>query len=385
MREDLWRLIVFLLCLLLPLAGTGCSGGKENPGAGKAAQRPPVAVEVVPATTGDLEESVEVVGSLSPKFSADVKSEMSGIIAQVYVAEWVRVSKGAPLTLLDTRELEVQVQRGQAAVEVARASALQTEVAKNRADREYDRLLKLKEAGLVTQQNLEDGLTERDAAAARVSAAKAQIRAAEEELRQAQTRLAKATIRSPMDGVVSERFVNVGDIPADKLLFKIVDNRLLNLTVTVPSTAMGSIHLGQSLTFSTNAFPDKTFTGKVMFINPAVNEADRAVKVIAEVPNVPEELKAGLFVKGKIVTGVRKAVLQVPKGALTLWDVASRKGEVYVLQGDKAVRRSIETGLVSGDVIEVRSGLAKGDTVVTRGGFDLKDGDLVRITNKAGR
>jgi membrane fusion protein, multidrug efflux system len=384
MMRNLKRITGMWLCILALAAGVGCSGGKETP-PDKAGVRPPVAVETITAQVADLDENIEVVGSLSPKFSADVKSEIPGKIAQVYVAEWVRVAKGAPLTRLDTTELDLQVQRAQAAVEVARANALQTEVGRNRTDREYDRLLKLKEAGLVTQQSLDDGLTERDAAEARVSAARAQIKAAEEEIRQAQTRLAKAVIRSPIDGVVSERSVNVGDVPADKLLFKIIDNRLLNLTVTVPSTEMGSMRLGQSLTFSTTAIPDKTFTGKVMFINPAVNETDRSVKVIAEVPNVPEQLKAGLFVKGKIITGARKAVLQVPRAALTAWDVASRKGEVYVIQGEKAIKRPIETGVLSGDFIEVRSGLSKGEIIVTRGGFNLKDGDRVTLSNKAGR
>jgi len=166
---------------------------------------------------------------------------------------------------------------------------MQAEVARNRAEREYDRLVKLKEAGLVTQQNLEDGRTEKEASGARLSAAQAQLRAVQDENSQVQVRLSKAVLRSPMDGVVSQKNVNVGDMVGDpagnKVLFNIVDNRRLELTVTVPSREMGGLKMGQPLTFSTDAIPGKTFTGKVAFINPAVNEADRSVRVVAEVRN----------------------------------------------------------------------------------------------------
>ena len=324
-RLYIWILFIFLAGTLLP----GCSEKK-------AVVQPPVSVEVVKVAAAEMTQSIDVVGSLSPKFQADVKAEYSGVITQIYVTEWVRVQKGTPLAQLDTRELELVIQRSEAAAEVARANVVQAEVGQNRAEREYARFLKLKEAGLVTQQNLDDAATEKEAAAARVSAAKAQLRAAQGELHQTQTRLAKAVIRSPLNGVVSQRSMNVGDLTGDKMIFHIVDNRLLDLTVTVPSGETGSVKVGQPLTFSTDSLPGKTFTGKVAFINPAVSEADRSVKIVAEVKNEPETLKAGLFVKGKIVTGSRTGVLQVPRTGLITWDVAKKQAEVFVVNGDKA-------------------------------------------------
>jgi membrane fusion protein (multidrug efflux system) len=370
----LWILFVFLAGTLL----IGCSEKKTG-------IQPPVSVEVVKVATADMTQSIDVVGSLSPKFQADVKTEYSGIITQIYVAEWVRVQKGTPLAQLDTRELELVIQRSEAAAEVGRANVVQAEVGLNRAEREYARFLKLKEAGLVTQQNLDDAATEKEAAAAKVSAAKAQLRAAQGELHQTQTRLAKAVIRSPLNGVVSQRNMNVGDLTGDKMIFHIVDNRLLDLTVTVPSGETGIVKVGQPLTFSTDSLPGKTFTGKVAFINPAVSEADRSVKIVAEVKNEPETLKAGLFVKGKIITGSRTGVLQVPRTGLITWDVAKKQAEVFVINGDKAKRKTITTGALSGEQVEVSSGLAAGEVVVTRGGFNLKDGNTVKVIAGNGR
>ncbi len=368
---------------------SGCSGkeGIKNPDE-KTAGRPPVAVEVTKVGATDLIEGIDVVGSLSPKFSADVKSEYAGIVTEVYVTEWVRVRKGTPLVKIDAREMEIVLQKAKAAVEMARANLLQAEVAGNRALREYNRLIKLKEFGLVTQQNLDDGLTEKEAAAARIASAKAQLKASEEDLQQTQTRLSKTIIYSPIDGIVSSRGVNVGDLVGEmgsaKVMFKIIDTRILDLTVTVPSGEMGMVRAGQSLTFSTDVIPGNTFTGKVMFINPVVNEADRSVKVVAEVDNRSEQLKGGLFVKGRILTGKRAGILQVPRTSLLTWDVAEKKGDLFVVNGEIVKRRTVQTGSVMGDFVEIRSGLAPDEQVVTRGGFNLRDGDRVNIAQANG-
>jgi RND family efflux transporter MFP subunit len=281
------------------------------------------------------------------------------------------------------------LRRVEAAIEGAKANVMQAEVARNRAERECSRVAKLKEAGLMTQQNLDDSITEKDAAGARLSAAAAQLNAAEQEFRQTQTHISKGMIRSPMNGIISQRNVNVGDLVGDvagnKVLFHIVDNRILDLTVTVPSKDTGALRVGQPLAFSTDAIPGKTFTGKVTFINPAISEADRSVKVVADVRNDSEELKSGLFVKGRIITGVRRGVLQVPRTGLLSWDVIKKQADVFVVDGNKVQRKTIRTGAVSTDLVEVVSGLGAGDSVVTRGGFNLEDGDAVKVVQGSGR
>lgn len=370
--------------LAIWFASTGCSrSGGDQKLEDRAVGKPPVAVEVTKVSTADFTEGIDVVGSLTAKFGADVKSEYAGIVTEVYVTEWVRVRKGTPLARIDTREMEILSHKAQAAVEMAKANLLQAEVAWKRANREYDRLLKLKEVGLATQQNLDDGQTEKEATAARIEAAKAQLKATEEDLQHTQTRLSKTTIRAPTDGIISSRGVNVGDLVGEmgspKIMFRIIDPRILELTVTVPSAEMGAVHVGQSLTFSTDALPGRTFSGKVMFMNPIVNEADRSVRVIAEVDNSSEQLKAGLYAKGRILTEKRTGVLRVPRVALLSWDVIEKKGDVFVTEGETVKRRTVRTGSVMGDFVEVTSGLGQGDQVVIRGGFNLKEGDRVNI------
>ena len=144
------------------------------------AGRPPVAVSVEPAAAADLQETIDVVGTLEPKFTADVKSEVTGVVTEVYVTEWVPVKRGDKLARLDSRETE-------AGIETLRAAEAQAKVGQNRAQREYERAQQLKQYGLITPQALDDAKTAVEASDAAMTAARAQIKAAE-------TRLAKLLI-----------------------------------------------------------------------------------------------------------------------------------------------------------------------------------------------
>ncbi|MCJ7642016.1 MAG: hypothetical protein MUO29_09010, partial [Desulfobacterales bacterium] len=130
----------------------------------------------------------------------------------------------------------------------------------------------------------------------------------------------------------------------------------------------------------TDAIPGRSFTGKIMFINPVVSEADRSDKMVAEVENLSEQLKGGLFVKGRIITGKRSGILRIPRTALVSWDIAAKQGDLFVVSGETAGRRTVRTGGILGDFVEITSGLSPGEPVVTRGGFNLKDGDRVEVT-----
>jgi RND family efflux transporter MFP subunit len=373
------------LLSLWSIAAVGCSGVAESTDQeGRGSGRPAVAVEVMRPIVADHAEGIDVTGSLSPKFEGDVKSEYQGIVTEVYVAEWVRVKKGTSLARIDSREMEILSEKADAAVRTAKANLLEAEAVGSHAERDYDRLLKLKEAGIASQKDLDDGLTANEAANARIAAAEAQLNVIEKDFQYTKTRLSKTLICSPMDGAVSYRGVNIGDLVGEmgspNVMFRIIDPRILNLTVTVPSGRMEAVRIGQPLTFSTDAVPGKVFTGKVMFINPVVSEADRSVRVIAEVENSDERLKGGLFVEGQIITAKRTNILRVPRSALFSWDVVGKKAGMFVVAGETAKQRKVATGSTMGDSVEITSGLEAGEMVVVRGGFNLKDGDRISVT-----
>ncbi len=374
-----WGVILFLGGVLC-----GCSAqGSENRSDKNDSAKPPVAVEVLQVSPTDLTEVIDVVGSLSPKFQTDVKSQMTGLVREVYVTEWVPVRKGTILAKLDAREEDVVLQKADADRAAARANLLQAEAAGKRAEREYQRAINLKEAGLVTQQNLDDATTAKEAAEAAIASAKAQANAAEKGVHYAGTRLSKMVIVSPMDGVVAYRDINVGDLVgemgAQKPLFRIVDNRLLDLTVNVASRSLGKVRVGLPVTFTTDAFPGRIFEGKVSFINPVVNDADRTVQVRIEIPNPDQVLKGGLFVKGRIVAGTRRGVLQVPRSALVNWDRIKNTGQVLIVDKVTARLAPVRIGVAADERVEIVSGLRGGAMVITRGGFNVRQGDRVKI------
>jgi RND family efflux transporter MFP subunit len=374
----------FLLAAAAACVVTACSGtdGAQPSADAKAeqpaatAERPAVAVSLATVAAAPLTQSIDVVGSLSPKFSADVKSEVSGVVTEVFVTQWVPVRRGAPLARLDTTETE-------AALEALKAVEAQARVAETRAKREHERAKQLKEYGLITQQALDEAASAIDAAEAATKAAGAQVRTG-------MARLGKSFIKAPMDGIVAERLVSVGDrvenVGGGGTMFRIVDNRILDLMVTVPSPQLGAVRTGQPIDFTTNAVPGRTFTGTVMFINPSVDADSRAAKIIAEVRNADGALKGGMFVEGRILTVVRQGVVQVPRAALLNWNVGDGTADVFVVRDGHAVRRPVRTGTgtAAGQPVEITSGLAPGDQVVVRGGFSLRHGDRVTVAAAQG-
>jgi len=385
--KEFWMRRFFIVLFIFVFNGliAACSSSDST----KTTVKPAVAVDVQIAAAAELLDSVEVTGTLEPKFSVDIKTQIPGLIKQVYVNEWVRVKRGQPLARIEVAETEAQVKRAQAGIESAKAGQAQSKVTLNRAERELARMQKLKEAGLATQQALDDASSELEASRARIASALAQIGVAEEELRQAQARLAKGKVNSPIDGVVALRDVNVGDLASDaaagKPIFRIVDNRLLNLTFSVSSVDSARIKQGQSLEFTVDSQPGKTFSGVIKYINPELSAADRSMKVIAEVRNDQEQLKGGLFAKGRIIVGKRSSVLQVPRSAVNSLDLTAKKGSLFIVENGLAHKRDIAIGVQNGERIEVVTGMKTGEQYVVRGGFNLKDGEQVVVPQAAAK
>ena len=205
-----------------------------------------------------------------------------------------------------------------------------------------------------------------------------------EELRQASKHLSKNVIVAPLNGVIVQRNINVGDLASDGTtgppLFRIVDNRILTITATVPAATMAMLAVGQALRFTTESLPGQEFHGKILYINSEVNTADRSVKVKAEVQNSVEALKGGMFVKGRIVTSERPATIFVPRIALSTWDTMAGTAKLFIVAEGTARLREVQTGATLDDKVEIVKGISVGEQYITRGGFTVKDGDRVHST-----
>jgi multidrug efflux pump subunit AcrA (membrane-fusion protein) len=190
-----------------------------------------------------------------------------------------------------------------------------------------------------------------------------------------------------MDGIVAERLVSIGDrvenVGGGGTMFRIVDNRVLDLTVTVPSPQLSGLRAGQPIEFTTTAVPGRTFTGKVMFINPSV-EAEAAPRRSSRSAQHRRRAEERHVRRGHPHDGAARR-LQVPRAALN-WNVADCTADVFVVRDGRAEKRTVKTGTgtAAGAPVEITSGLAPGDRVVVRGGFALHDGDTVTVAAAQG-
>ncbi len=341
-----------------------------------------IAVETSVVKAQTVESYVDATGNLTAKYSAEVRSEVSGKVREVYVKDWVKVRKGELLARIDSDEIAATAARAKAAAENARAAYLEAQTYLNRADRELARMQNLKQAGLATQQQLDDANTDMAAARARVASAQAQIAAAQEDYRQASIRLAKAEITAPISGTIATRNANVGDMAGgdnSSALFSIIDESIYDLNVSIPTVDIAGVGVGSRVEFTVDAFPEKVIEGKVAHVNPQVDAADRSVKVNIEVRNDENILKSGFFVKAKIFTGEKRNVFLLPQSAILGNDNAARKAKVYVVKDGTAHLTNVAVGHVYNGMVEITGGLKDGDNIVTRGGFTIKDGDVVSV------
>lgn len=148
----------------------------KAPEKAETAEQDATAVEVMTAETKKIESYIDATGSLTAKYSADVRAEASGVIREVFVSDWVAVKKGQALARIDSEELRAAAGRAEASVKTAQAQYMEAKTYMTRAERELTQVKNLKESGLATSQQLDDAVTEADAAKAKTVSAQAQIK-----------------------------------------------------------------------------------------------------------------------------------------------------------------------------------------------------------------
>ena len=148
----------------------------------------------------------------------------------------------------------------------------------------------------------------------------------------------------------------------------------LRLRADIPESSAAAVRKGQTMTLAVEAFPGRTFTGRVVRIGPSLNEQTRALTVEAEVNNAGNLLRPGMFAKSKLVTANDAPAIMVPARAVV--SVAGLT-KVFVIENGKATERVIKTGLTDGDLIEIAEGVTSGETVATSNLDKLQTGSPV--------
>jgi multidrug efflux pump subunit AcrA (membrane-fusion protein) len=396
------RLLPRLLAIaLLAAAPAACSD--PDTAQARSAENAPKAVKVAIVRQESVRRAVDVVGTLAPVDQVTVSSEADGKVSRIMADLGDRVTAGQPLVLLDNEKQQYTYDQQQAILARALAQygasdpqhlpdvektpeAEKAQAELVQATQAFERANALFTRTLISQQALDDARTALDSKRASYSSAlqnaknlRASIQASEAAMKLAGRQLRDTAIRAPFDGYVERRLVNLGELVKTQMpVMTIVRLDPLKVTAEIPEKMAPWIKEAQPVELRVDAYDDRTFTGKVSRISPAVNTATRAFPFEALVPNTEALLKPGTFARVHIESGKTDDVVSVPYAALQYRYGVNR---VFVVTGDKLVMRELSVGQRMGDLIEVLSGVKPGERIAMTDVDTLADGAAVTVGN----
>lgn len=342
-----------------------------------------VPVEVEDVNTGSIEETIELTGWIRANQVVDVASKVAGRIESLRVTsgqgnsspveEGVIVGKGQQIGTIDH---DVYV----AQVDAALAAVKSREVELADAQREKKRMIGLYEGGSATEQSKDKAVTAAELAAAGLNAAKANLELAQISLRE-------STIISPIDGVVTVKHIDEGNlIRVGDRLVTIADIRTVKIVVAVAEKYGGGVIVGMPVKIGVDTLPDSQFEAKVYSVYPALDAQTHAIQIEIRLDNpqggmvrrnVVGGLKPGMFARVTLVTQAKKDVVVVPRDIVLGGKI--EEPYVYVVDSGVAHKRVVKLGITQADRCEIADGLKTGESLVVNGMHFLKDGVAVEV------
>ena len=408
--------LVFLLIALIAVAVfiSACGGSKANVRKDETSTTPKtVDVTTAAAISRELPQFFEATGSLAGAEQTDVAPQTSGKVVAVGVDIGSAVRRGQMLVKLDDSELKLRVTQAEAQVGQTKAAVRQAEekiglrpgqafdpsrvaevagakVSLELAEKNLKRAEKLIESGDVSRSFYDQQRAQRDQLKEQYDSAVAQARQnfagvevartnvanAEAALALAKKNLSYAFIPAPIDGFVAERTADVGEYvsPTQKVA-TIVKTNPLRVRIDIPEQAIPDVHIGQSVSATTSAWPDKNFSGRIARIAPNVTANSRTLNVEAEIENGNGALKPGQFATVRILQPRPVAAVLVPARAVITDAGVSR---VFVIKDGHAEQRLVQLGQTEGDLIQIKTGIAADEKVATSNLEQLGDGVPVK-------
>lgn len=356
---------------------------------------------IVSVERGDLAKSVVATGRIEPIAKVEIKSKANGIVKELKVDVGAQVKVGQVLVELDRDNLAARLREARAALGGAQASLTATgaELEKNKveaegpdvpfAHRNVERADRLFKDALISQQQVDDARslldqavnrqlaarTQLGVAQAHVAQARAAVAAAQAALERAEEEFNNATIRSPIDGMVLARPVEIGspvssilNLGANGTLVMVLgDISRVYVKGNVDEADIGTVRMGQSARIKVETFRDKQFEGRITQISPMGTDKDNVVsfEVKVSIDNAAGELLANMTANAEIILEQHRNTLIVPEAAV-IYDNKRNASVDVVAPGSKTgkERRPIKVGVSNGTKTQVLSGLTEGQKVV---------------------
>jgi RND family efflux transporter MFP subunit len=322
--------------------------------------------DVVTVRSNGVSSGPSITGSIQPERRADLRAEVAAVVLQVLRENGETVRRGDALVRLDDTAIRDNLNS-------AEATERAVTQAYEQAERQLQRLSKLRVGGMVSTQAVEDAEVQRNNAQSDLQAAKS--RAA-----QARQQLQRTEVRAPFDGIVSDRKVSAGDTAqVGKELVKVIDPRSMRFEGLVSADSIGAVKIGQLVAFRVHGYADQEFVGKVTRVNPAANITTRQVEVLVSFAKSEQQPKlAGLYAEGHIESSSNTR-LTVAASTLV------QDGEqAFVWRVNDHVLQKLKLSLGerderSGEFV-VKSGLAAGEKLLRYPNATLVDGQQIEWT-----
>ncbi len=357
------RSLVALALLLTSVACGGNDAAADTAAAEVIVNIGPEGVAVAEQTT--LSIGPLLSGSLVAERTAQIRAEVSGAVIAVNVDPGAVVTKGTSLGRIDDRAIQDAYLGARSGFTAAQSNA-------DLAARELARAERLQAAGALSDRDLENARRADLSARSMLDDARAR-------LSQAEKARDAANVLAPYDGVVSERFVNPGDIVNPGApLFAMVDPTTMRLEAAVPASELAMVRVGAPVRFTVTGYAGRTFEGRISSVNPQADPQTRQVRLFVRIPNTGQRLVAGLFAEGRVASETRQT-LTVPALAV---DERGLQPQVIRLKNGTTERVAVVLGARDGTTgrVEIRDGIAAGDTVLVGAALGVTVGSRVKVS-----
>jgi HlyD family secretion protein len=358
-KKSIW--IIAGIVAVIAIAAYLLSGGKKEE---------TISFDTAKVEKQNIQTTITATGTIEPVTSVTVGTQVSGIVAHLYVDYNSVVKKGQVIAELDKTNLISELNTARANLSSAQSTA-------NYEEANYNRYKQLYDKGLVSADEYESALLS-------YRKAKEQVNTSRESVQKAQTNLGYATITSPIDGIVLSKAVEEGQTVAASFntpeLFTIAkDLTDMRVIADIDEADIGGVKEGQRVSFTVDAFPDDHFQGSVTQVRQQATTESNVVtyEVVISAPNNDLKLKPGLTANVTIYTMEKNDVLAVPSKALrfTINEAMLQKDQqiedveapakLWTLEGNIFKAHAVEVGTTNGMLTEILSGVAEGTEVLS--------------------
>ena len=343
------------MTLLALVALAGCGGGNPEPSAAEAPDEAPLPVEVATVRLGSISAFYTATATLEADAEAQVVPRIGGQVLELEVEEGDQVTAGDVLARIDDDRLRLELARAEADL--------------SRLRQDLNRQREMHQRDMIATEVFERLQYELQAQQAQVELARLE--------------LSYADVTAPIDGVVSERRVKVGNrVNTTEPAFVVTALEPLIATLNVPERELARLQPNQAAMLRVDALPGEAFAGRIERISPVVDAASGTFRVTVELSDHGERLRPGMFGRFQIVYDSREEAVLVPVAAVMSED---GRQSVFVVANGEAQRRAVTVGYRNNGDYEIVSGLAAGDQVVVTGQASLASGARVQVLDEAGQ